>query len=276
MTTLLSRRPWRQISPISLYWRRRRRMTAFTAAPLRIVELRTSPVTRLSVYQHFHHASHSRQVFSPTHSSMSVSTTHVAAPHPGVTERILVKRLLEARPLDATNSAPAPASQAVRPTVVRPVSSRSHMPAAPRATGDGRSLPSSRTQLHRIRSVETQQVTTNRTRHEMTRVAQTTQVRDTRWKGLDVVRLEWRKASHSPPRHEDSGAAVARGGASAAPARTSVDSVASTPVPAIHAPRREAAQPVLAMDRSTLDRLTDNVMQRIERRVRIERERRGL
>ena len=38
---------------------------------------------------------------------------------------------------------------------------------------------------------------------------------------------------------------------------------------------RERAVP-LALDPATIDRLADNVMQRIDRRIRVERERRGL
>jgi hypothetical protein len=44
--------------------------------------------------------------------------------------------------------------------------------------------------------------------------------------------------------------------------------------PDVRAPRDKAAP--LALDPSTIDRLADNVMQRIDRRIRIERERRGL
>jgi hypothetical protein len=275
MTTLLSLRPWRQISPLSLYWRRRRRMTAFTPAPLRIVELRTCPVTRLSVHQHFHHASHSRLVLSPTHSS--VTTTPATASRTGVTERIVVKRLLEARPLDAPNGSPSPRAVPAVATAVAHSARGSSRPVTTHGQHDGRRPSMRRSRLHRIRTLESERLTTDRTRHDTTRVARTMQLRETRWRqGIDVVRLEWRKATQSPPRQEDAVAAAARGAAPAASARTSPESVASTPARPTHLPRRDSAPPLLTMDRSTLDRLADTVMQRIERRVRIERERRGL
>jgi hypothetical protein len=251
---------------------------AFTAAPLRVVELRTSSITQRSVHQHVHHTSHSRTVFSPTHSSVSFSTTHVTAPHTGVTERILVKRMLEARPLGAANRTTTPVPLAMQQTTPRPASSGSHRSAAPRAIHKGRGQGMSSTRLHGIRTTEAQHVTTNLTRRETTHVARTTQVRDTRWRhATDAMPLEWRrKAPQSPPRQEDSVAVMARSAAPGGSARTPAESAASTPAPETHAARRDHTAPALTMDRSTLERLADNVMQRIERRVRIERERRGL
>ena len=258
-----------------MYWRRRRR-TVFAAVPLRTVELRTSPVTRLSVHQHFHHASHSRLVLSPSYSTVSSSTTHVSAPRITIADRIVVKRLLEARPVDTTNQASSPASVTGVSRVVPPESSRSHTVVASSAD-DGRQPAMSRSRLHRIHTVETQHLTTSRTRHDTTRVSRTSQVRETRWRqGIDVVRLDWRKTSQSPAHQGESAAVTGRSAATPVQTRTLVEAGTSTPALATPAPRRDGTAPVLTMDRSTLDRLADNVMQRIERRVRIERERRGL
>jgi hypothetical protein len=281
MTTLLSRRPWRRISPVSLYWRRRTRMTAFRAAPLRIVERRTSPVTRLSVHQHFHHASHSRLVFSPAALTTVFSTTPVGASHPGVTNRILVKRLLEARPLDATSAAPSRILPTAATTGLRPAPGSGDRPIAAGASSE-RGRPARRsTRRHRIQIVETERLThrltTGRAQHETTRVSRTMQVRETRWRqGTDVVSLEWRKASPSPSADSALAPAPARSTAPPVPGHTPAEAARSTPAPITASPRREHPLPALTMDRSTLDRLADNVMQRIERRVRIERERRGL
>ena len=87
--------------------------------------------------------------------------------------------------------------------------------------------------------------------------------------------MDWRApqaraVSHSPA------AAIA-----APPADRAVPRVPATamqpeaPVPPKVNAARDKAAP-LTLDPSTIDRLADNVMQRIDRRVRIERERRGL
>jgi hypothetical protein len=251
-------------------------MTALTAAPVRVVELRTSPITRLSVHQHVHHPSHTRLLVSRSSSTLSFHTTHVAAPQPGVAERIVVKRLQEARPLDPTHRALSPAHPAPPTTMPRPASSRSGaLPVAARATDNDRQPPMGRSRRHRVRIVETERRSTTRTRHDTTHSARTMQVRETRWRqGLDAVRLEWRKTAPLHQAHATT--AMGSNPSPASPARTPVAIGSSTPAATTHAPRPDRTSPVLTMDRSTLDRLADNVMQRIERRVRIERERRGL
>jgi hypothetical protein len=87
--------------------------------------------------------------------------------------------------------------------------------------------------------------------------------------------LVWRRARRSPDdapsegRHPDLPSSSTRASARSVP----------TPAAANEAPgraERAAATSVTNLDPALLDRLTDDVIRRVERRVRIERERRGL
>jgi len=97
-----------------------------------------------------------------------------------------------------------------------------------------------------------------------------------RVRAVGDVAMDWRAPQPRAVSHVPAAAIVAapasdRGFARVQPTPVPPDAPAE---PKVSAPRDKAGP--LALDPSTIDRLADNVMQRIDRRFRIERERRGL
>jgi hypothetical protein len=87
--------------------------------------------------------------------------------------------------------------------------------------------------------------------------------------------MQWR---HAPAAAGPAGARAAAGGIGPRPASMERAFAAGAEPAAAVVPAAVArvAPPPPALDRAAIDRLADDVMQRIERRIRIERERRGL
>ena len=127
----------------------------------------------------------------------------------------------------------------------------------------------------------TASVTMHRLKQERTELTRSTQLLDTHLRHeRRELQLDWRKPAAAPaggstPRIIRDVAAVDAGRSST---RTNASAPAATvpAAPITQAERRESAAPSPVFDRATLDRLAENVLQRIERHVRIERERRGL
>jgi hypothetical protein len=96
-------------------------------------------------------------------------------------------------------------------------------------------------------------------------------------RAVTSVALEWRAVQPRPVTQQPS--TVKRPAAAAEQPVAPRLQAAAVPAEGAQEPRtgvpRERSSAV-ALDASTIDRLADNVMQRIDRRIRIERERRGL
>jgi hypothetical protein len=297
MTTLLERRMRWPMPRVALYWRRRRAArtavtnrivhvrTARTTVTNRIVHVRTAQVSRVSVHQHVLRVRHSPVGPSPA-AAATTTVVRVAAPS-RVSERIVVRRLLEVRPLDARPPA-APQAQGPAARVLHSAAPAAALtgPAANAAADPPRGVVSpdagrrERTaDLRRERTVETRHVLTERARQELNQVTRTERAAD-RWvrQRVEAVRLEWRTTPPSPgTRAGHSASAPPPAGDRSRPAAASAPP-ATAAAPAIAAAGRGGPPPASApaLDRAALDRLADDVLQRIERRVRIERERRGL
>jgi hypothetical protein len=306
---------WRLLPAVSLYWRRRRAALRSLLRVARITETRVAtPVTALSVHQHFHRPPRIVRVHLPA-SLQAVSR---------VTERLLRERWRGARPLDdapVSVLAPRPEtvvgsepraprahrvpdspqqmapprrsdrlasgagdmSRSVRPLTARGQAVRrtdpagaspAESPAAPRVHARPVGQPvHGVTMVARRPPMTTPALRTHRSRMVAAPVDVPAAPERPGTRQVAAVPLDWR----TPP---PSALERARPGASKGVNADS--SAASSRSPGVSTPsahgstgaRDNTASALL--DASVVDRLADTVIQRIERRVRIERERRGL
>jgi hypothetical protein len=279
--------------PLSLYWRRRRRplrmahrpaLPSTTPAPM--VGAAPAPVpTFVSIQRHIHRPRHMTRLLSRC-STVTWRLAQPAAALPRVSQRVIVKRIIEARPIDGPEALPAALQpmfdaprvarlpemtggrlfRASRPTAA-PYPMTGATTAGPRAST--RELAQSTELTH------TRRLLLERSRADVTELART--IRTRREQTTDLVRLDWRR---TPVKHGNDATPLqtARAPLPSATSATALPTVAAT-VPT-HERTASAGSRVatasVAVDPATVDRLADTVIQRIERRVRIERERRGL
>lgn len=277
--------------PLSLYWRRRQRplRTAYRppGAPL-TVSSPTAPaattLTLVSIQHHFHQPRHTTWLSRTSAASRWLPQPTVMLPR--VSERIVVKRVIEARPIDGVAAMPAALHLMLEtPQASRPVTAArarlSPAPSAPTAPFPMNPSPraparvSARAAARDTEVTRTRQLLMERTRTETNELTRT--VRTRRERVTDLVRLEWRR--HQATRGADAAATPAAPTSGSRGPSASVPQTIGTSAPAIErstSTQSRVAPASLAVDPATVDRLADTVIRRIERRVRIERERRGL
>jgi hypothetical protein len=284
--------------PLALYWRRRRglrRSSARSAAP-------PAPATSIvAIHQHFLDAR--RTVMISAAAAAPVPTAPVnPVSRFSVVERIVTRRLIEARPLDAevpiatlerlavVDTRLAASPRATAPPQVARAAALARAGVAPTPSLAGLTQTSAAARIPERVGRQRRKMPRSRLlpqRQPSRRSATATFAAATastprlsplpRRTVLDEVPMAWRR---TPP----AAAAVA----SAAPAqiaeqrstqavvRPSVTDAGPEPSLTRKMSPGPAVAPNVAFDAPTMERLADNVLRRIERRVRIERERRGL
>lgn len=305
---------WRLLPSVSLYWRRRRAALRSILRVARVTETHVAaPATALSVHQHFHqpprivrvHLPASLQAVSRVTERLLRERWRGARPLDDAPASVIAPRtgtVVEPAPRAAgANPAPDSPPQMAQPRrsarltasavamsrPVRPLTARSH---GVRGTEPAGALPAGSppsgvharqigepahavTMVARRRPMTTPVLRTHRTRMA-TAPVDVAPGSERRGARQMAAPMDWR----TPP--PTSAPERARRGASPginadSPATSSWSPGVSTP--SVHgstSARDNTAAGLL--DASAVDRLADTVIQRIERRVRIERERRGL
>lgn len=307
---------WRLLPSLSLYWRRRRAAPRSIVRVVRAIEARmASPVTALSVHQHIHRAPRIVRARPPVSLQAVVRITERlvrnrwlgARPLDGAAAAALAHRAEsvaaagsraaispgapEFQPQTArpgrsvrTTAGAAEASQALRRLATRVVS----VPRAELAEASPSGRPGASRDHARRMDEPARDAPPAARRHLMTTPLMGTPGARRAAGPLDVApesgRSGTRQVTEVPLSWRTPAPAVASPRARPAASTTAhADPLAAPPRPpdgaASSAPGQSPARDITAaamLDAGVVDRLADTVIQRIERRLRIERERRGL